>query len=92
MRGSLKLLPNAYKQQQFVVVGDQDGVLQVFSSKKNDIQIQFKTLPTDKITMIQLGGATSSGIFNYACLIERFFKYILKDHWVIKFLLQWKIK
>lgn len=60
LRGSLKLLPNAYKQQQSVVVGDQDGVLQVFSIKKEDTQILFKTLPTDKITMIQLGGAAAT--------------------------------
>lgn len=50
-----------------VVVGDQDGVLQVFSIKKEDTQIQFKTLPTDKITTIQMGGATGPG--NQYCII-----------------------
>lgn len=45
-----------------IAVGDQDGVLQVFAIKKEDMQVQFKTLPTDKITTIQLGGATGAGM------------------------------
>lgn len=44
------------------MVGDQDGVLQVFSIKKEDIQIQFKTLPTDRITMVQIAGASGPGM------------------------------
>lgn len=44
-----------------VVVGDQDGVLQVFSIKKEDTQIHFKTLPTDKIITIRLGGVAGQG-------------------------------
>lgn len=59
-----------------VVVGDQDGVLQVFSIKKEDTQIHFKTLPTDKITTIQMGGVTGPGIptkiYNF-----QFLKYTL---------------
>lgn len=39
-----------------VVVGDQAGVLQVFSIKKEDTHVHFKTLPTDKITTVRLGG------------------------------------
>lgn len=40
-----------------IAIGDQDGVLQVFSIKKDDTQIHFKTLPAEKIQSIQLGGA-----------------------------------
>lgn len=57
-------IPKIKSSHKQVVVGDQDGVLQVFSIKKEDTQIQFKTLPTDKITTIQMGGATGPGIFN----------------------------
>ncbi|XP_053685731.1 Bardet-Biedl syndrome 7 protein homolog [Sabethes cyaneus] len=48
------------KQQQKVVVGDQDGVLQVFSMKKDELQIHFKTLPHDKIASVKLGGQIGS--------------------------------
>lgn len=48
-----------------MVVGDQDGVLQVFSIKKEDTQIQFKSLPSDKIIAIQMGGATGPGNLPY---------------------------
>lgn len=48
------------KQQQKVVVGDQDGVLQVFSMKKDELQIHFKTLPHDKIASVKLGGQAGS--------------------------------
>ena len=43
-----------------MVVGDQDGVLQLFSIKKNDLHISFKTLPMDKITALQLGGSANA--------------------------------
>jgi len=39
-----------------VAAADQDGVLQVFSMKKGDIQMVFKTLPGPKITRLELGG------------------------------------
>lgn len=39
-----------------VVVADNDGILQVFSVKREDIQLQFKTLPGPKISAVQLGG------------------------------------
>ena len=44
---------------QFVkgAVGDQDGVLQVFSVKKQEISHVFKSLPTGPITRLELGGA-----------------------------------
>lgn len=40
-----------------VVVGDQDGVIQLFSIKKDEPMIHFKTLPTEKVQCVQLGGA-----------------------------------
>ncbi len=40
-----------------VAVGDQDGVLQVFSIKRQEVQQSFKTLPTLPITRLELGGA-----------------------------------
>ena len=39
-----------------VVVADNDGILQVFSIKKEDVVIQFKTLPGPKISCMQLAG------------------------------------
>ena len=57
LQNCLQLLPgNGPKQQQKVVIGDQDGVLQVFSMKKDDLQIHFKTLPSVKIAAICLAG------------------------------------
>lgn len=46
-----------------VAVGDQDGVVQVFSIKKQDTQIHFKTLPTGKVSAVQLGGIAGTGIY-----------------------------
>nr|CAD7202429.1 unnamed protein product [Timema douglasi] len=40
-----------------VAVADQDGVLQVFSLKKGEIQLSFKTLPGPGISRLELGGA-----------------------------------
>lgn len=40
-----------------IVVGDHEGVVQLFSLKRGEIQVGFKTLPGDKITRVQLGGA-----------------------------------
>ena len=40
-----------------VAVGDHDGVLQVFSVKKQEISHVFKSLPTGPITRLELGGA-----------------------------------
>ncbi|XP_075234502.1 BBSome complex member BBS7-like [Lycorma delicatula] len=54
----MKLLPGAgSKGMQKVVVGDHEGIVQLFSLKKGEIQVAFKTLPGEKITRIQLGGA-----------------------------------
>ncbi|XP_054259851.1 Bardet-Biedl syndrome 7 protein homolog [Macrosteles quadrilineatus] len=54
----MKLLPNnIQKMAQKVAVGDHDGVVQLFSLKRGEIQLGFKTLPGDKITRLLLGGA-----------------------------------
>uniref|UniRef100_A0A182K4S1 RWD domain-containing protein n=1 Tax=Anopheles christyi TaxID=43041 RepID=A0A182K4S1_9DIPT len=49
-----------YKQLQKVAIGDQDGVLQVFSMKKDELQVHFKTLPNEKIASVKLGGQSGS--------------------------------
>ncbi|KDR14735.1 Bardet-Biedl syndrome 7 protein homolog isoform X2 [Zootermopsis nevadensis] len=55
---TMKLLPSTGTgMTQKVTVADQDGVLQVFSVKKGDIQIGFKTLPSAGISRLELGGA-----------------------------------
>jgi Bardet-Biedl syndrome 7 protein len=55
---TMRLLPSiGTRMMQKVTVGDQDGVLQVFSVKKGDIQIGFKTLPGAGISCLELGGA-----------------------------------
>uniref|UniRef100_A0A182QGI9 Bardet-Biedl syndrome 7 protein homolog n=1 Tax=Anopheles farauti TaxID=69004 RepID=A0A182QGI9_9DIPT len=51
---------SGYKQQQKVAIGDQDGVLQVFSMKKDELQVHFKTLPNEKIASVKLGGQAGS--------------------------------
>lgn len=40
-----------------MVVGDQDGIVQLFSMKKEELIVHFKTLPAEKVQSIQLGGA-----------------------------------
>ncbi|KAK5643844.1 hypothetical protein RI129_007689 [Pyrocoelia pectoralis] len=56
-KSCLKLLPyTKIGEQQKVVVADNEGILQVFAVKKEDIQLQFKTLPGHKITSVQLSG------------------------------------
>lgn len=60
---SMKVLPISEKatkgSAQKVVVGDFDGVLTCFGIKKHIPQIQFKTLPSTKITRLALGGLQS---------------------------------
>lgn len=41
-------------------MSDQDGVLQVFSMKKDEMVCHFKTLPGPKISCLQLGGAPNT--------------------------------
>lgn len=61
LQNSLKLLPiNKFKEQQKIVVGDQNGCLQLISVKKGEIIVHFKTVPGLKITSVQLGGAVGT--------------------------------
>lgn len=61
LQNSMKLLPTKKaKEQQKVVIGDQDGVLQLFSAKKDEVSVHFKTVPSNKITSVQLGGSIGS--------------------------------
>lgn len=60
-QNSMKLLPTKKaKEQQKVVIGDQDGVVQLFSVKKEETSVHFKTVPSNKITSVQLGGSIGS--------------------------------
>lgn len=46
-------------------MGDSDGMVQLFTMKKGEVQLGFKTLPGKPITRIELGGALGK----YICLI-----------------------
>ncbi|CAG0915803.1 unnamed protein product [Notodromas monacha] len=48
------------KATQKVVVGDQDGVLQVFHVKKGEINIIFRTLPETRINRVSLSGSAGN--------------------------------
>ncbi|KAK9870809.1 hypothetical protein WA026_009769 [Henosepilachna vigintioctopunctata] len=57
----MKLLPPSFlKEPQKVAVADKDGILQVFSIKKEDISLVFKTLPGPEISALTLGGAVGT--------------------------------
>lgn len=62
LQNSMKLLPTKKaKEQQKIVIGDQDGVVQLLSAKKDgEINVHFKTVPSNKITSVQLGGSIGS--------------------------------
>ncbi|GAB1601669.1 Bardet-Biedl syndrome 7 protein homolog isoform X2 [Argonauta hians] len=53
---TMKLLPLTGKTQK-VAIGDNNGVVQCFSLKKQEIISVFKTLPSQKISRLKLGGA-----------------------------------
>ncbi|GAB0099000.1 Bardet-Biedl syndrome 7 protein homolog [Sergentomyia squamirostris] len=54
----VKFLPAELpKHQQKIIIGDQDGVIQLISLKKDEVQVHFKTLPGPKVASVQLGGA-----------------------------------
>lgn len=60
----MKLLPgNRAREPQRVVVGDQDGIVQLFSMKKDELIVHFKTLPAEKVQSIHLGGALGNFFF-----------------------------
>lgn len=48
-----------------IVVGDQEGIIQIFFIKKGEIQITFKSLPGPPITNVFLGGSIGKHIFNF---------------------------
>lgn len=61
MQNSMKVLPaKKAKEQQKFVIGDQDGVVQLLSAKKDDVSVLFKTVPGSKIMSVQLGGSSGS--------------------------------
>ncbi len=53
-----------------IAVGDRDGVLQVFGTKKGDLGFNFKTLPGKEICRLELGGAL--GMCNYKNMLTVF--------------------
>lgn len=54
----LKVLPSGTtKAQQKVVVGDHDGMIQLFSMKRGEVQFGFQTQAAKSITRLELGGA-----------------------------------
>ena len=61
-----------------VAVGDQDGVLQVFSVKKQEISHVFKSLPTGPITRLELGGALGTVKDKVKQIIPLI--HVFKDH------------
>lgn len=61
LQHSMKLLPaKKAKEQQKFVIGDQDGVVQLLSAKRDEVNVHFKTVPGNKITSIQLGSSSGS--------------------------------
>lgn len=61
LQNSMQLLPakKAREQQKFVV-SDQDGVVQLLSGKKDEVNVHFKTVPGNKVMSVQLGGSLGS--------------------------------
>lgn len=53
-----------------IVVGDQDGIVQLFSMKKEEMVIHFKTLPSEKIQSIQLSGTPGNFSFSISVLFR----------------------
>lgn len=45
-----------------MIVGDQDGIVQLFSMKKDELIVHFKTLPGEKVQSIQLSGTPGINI------------------------------
>jgi len=85
LQGAMKLLPNKKaKEQQKVVIGDQNGVVQLFSVKKDEVQVLFKTVPGNKIMSVQLGG--SLGKSCCAKNQDSWSEFILQDLLQIKYL------
>lgn len=61
LQNSMRILPaKKAKEQQKLVIGDQDGVVQLLSAKKDEASVLFKTVPGSKITSVQLGSSSGS--------------------------------
>lgn len=61
LQDCMKVLPaKKAKEQQKFVIGDQDGVVQLLSAKKDEANVLFKTVPGHKITSLQLGGSAGN--------------------------------
>lgn len=52
----MKLMPSVQKELQRVVVGDSSGVVQLFTIKQKEPVNIFKTLPSKRITRVELAG------------------------------------
>ncbi|XP_067386290.1 Bardet-Biedl syndrome 7 protein homolog, partial [Emydura macquarii macquarii] len=58
---TMKLLPaSGRRATQKVVIGDHDGVITCFGIKKGEAVPVFKTLPGQRITRLELGGALNT--------------------------------
>ncbi|EDM01286.1 rCG41355, isoform CRA_c [Rattus norvegicus] len=58
---TMKLLPTSRQRAtQKVVIGDQDGVVMCFGMKKGEAVSVFKTLPGQKVSRLELGGALNT--------------------------------
>ncbi|XP_050436713.1 Bardet-Biedl syndrome 7 protein homolog isoform X2 [Adelges cooleyi] len=58
----VKVIPTAQNDKtenktQKIIVGDQEGILQLIQMRKGKVHMLFKTLPLEKITQVCLGGA-----------------------------------
>lgn len=72
-----------------MIVGDQDGIVQLFSMRKDELIVHFKTLPLEKVQSIQLSG--TPGKLKYSHVrnsnIKTFIKYNFQDQFLIRYLL-----
>ncbi|XP_078044323.1 BBSome complex member BBS7 isoform X1 [Augochlora pura] len=63
-RGTTKIFPlSDNRQTQKFAVGDHDGVLHIYSIKKGELQVAFKSLPGPKINKLVLGGTGHDKIY-----------------------------
>ncbi|XP_048519315.1 Bardet-Biedl syndrome 7 protein homolog isoform X1 [Dendroctonus ponderosae] len=60
-KNCMRLLPpSTSKEPQKVAIADSEGILQLFSVRRDDIQIHFKTLPGPPITSLKVAGASGT--------------------------------
>lgn len=58
------------KKNQKVAVGDLSGVLQVFSIKRGELAIAFKTLPSAKVRLINAGVCHEQAVVIYCADVQ----------------------